>query len=47
MELVEIFETLVKIPSPSLHEEKVSEKIIELVQKKKFQSEKIITEIYI
>ena len=40
MELVEIFETLVKIPSPSLHEEKVSEKIIELVQKKEISIRK-------
>lgn len=31
MELLEIFETLVKIPSPSLHEEKVADKITEIL----------------
>ena len=34
MELIEIFETLVKTPSPSLHEEKVADKIIEILSSK-------------
>ena len=32
MELTEIFETLVKIPSPSLHEENVANKIVEILR---------------
>ena len=31
MELIELFETLVKIPSPSLHEENVANKVIEIL----------------
>ena len=31
MELLEIFKTLVKIPSPSMKEDKVAEKIIEIL----------------
>ena len=31
MDLIEIFETLVKIPSPSLHEENVANKVIEIL----------------
>lgn len=31
MELVELFETLVKIPSPSLHEENVANKVVEIL----------------
>ena len=34
MELVEIFETLVKTPSPSLEEEKAADKIIEILTSK-------------
>ncbi len=37
-ELMEIFETLVKIPSPSLHEENVSNKIIEILTKAGIQA---------
>ncbi|MCD8024806.1 MAG: M20/M25/M40 family metallo-hydrolase [Candidatus Gastranaerophilales bacterium] len=31
MDLIQIFETLVKIPSPSLHEDKVADKVIEIL----------------
>lgn len=31
MELVELFETLIKIPSPSLHEENVANKVVEIL----------------
>lgn len=40
MELVEIFETLVKIPSPSLHEENVANKIVEILKKEDIQVKK-------
>ena len=40
MELVEIFETLVKIPSPSLSEEKVADKIIEILSENNIEAKK-------
>ena len=40
MELIEIFETLVKIPSPSLSEEKVADKIIEILSENNIEAKK-------
>lgn len=40
MELIEIFETLVKIPSPSLKEDKVADKIIEILTTNGVKAEK-------
>ncbi len=40
MELIEIFETLVKIPSPSLSEDKVADKIIEILTKNNIEAKK-------
>ena len=40
MELIEIFETLVKIPSPSLSEEKVADKIIEILTNHNIEAKK-------
>lgn len=40
MELIEIFETLVKIPSPSLKEDKVADKIIEILTTNGIRAEK-------
>lgn len=40
MELIEIFETLVKIPSPSLSEDKVADKIIEILNTNNIEAKK-------
>ena len=40
MELIEIFETLVKIPSPSLSEDKVADKIIEILTTNNIEAKK-------
>ena len=40
MNLIEIFETLVKIPSPSLHEENVANKIIEILSQSGIEAKK-------
>lgn len=40
MDLIEIFETLVKIPSPSLKEDEVANKIIELFKNKNIEAKK-------
>ncbi len=40
MELIEIFETLVKIPSPSLHEDRVADKIIEILTENGIEAKK-------
>ena len=40
MELIELFETLVKIPSPSLNEDKVANKVIEILSSKGIEAKK-------